>query len=155
MIWKLPCGVANPFNALRSPPALSQISLYQYYARHWAEEWWSVIPDPFCPRWCLRSALRPPTTMIIHRWFAKPTIFSRQECGEWWYEMNEQNYKLMKRRDWKVVNVDGMKLGKREIPKKTPKNLEIAHHNCPPGNTDTRTLNSSRVGRKYNRERKT
>ena len=39
----------------------------------------------------------------------------------------------------KVESVSGMKLKKREKPQKNAKNSVIAHHNCPPGNTETQT----------------
>ena len=35
-----------------------------------------------------------------------------------------------------MKNIDGMKLGKRERPRKIP---DFVHHNRPPGNIETRT----------------
>ena len=53
-----------------------------------------------------------------------------------------------------MKNVGGMKQGKRQNPKKTPKNSEIAHHNYPPDDSETRILVFSRVGKISDRERK-
>ena len=39
--------------------------------------------------------------------------------------------------NWKVENVSGMKLKKRQNFYKNPKNRDIAHHNRPPGDTET------------------
>ena len=37
----------------------------------------------------VRALLRPlPSSMIKHRWWAKPSIFPNNEWAKWWHEMN-------------------------------------------------------------------
>ena len=60
-----------------------------------------------------------------------------------------ENMKWHEGRYWKAENVHGMKLEEPESTKKTPKNPDIVHYNCPPGDTEIRTRGCGRDGLKY------
>ena len=82
--------------------------------------WWSM--------WCA------PRSALVNRYHYTPvmrwTIFSNHEWGEGWHEwMNEwmRIWNDMKKDDWKVENVGGMKLEDWRTQGKTPKYPDIAH----------------------------
>ena len=114
-----------------------------------AEDWWSVIPNPFCPRWCslrlrehmVRTLLHPsPTGMIKHRWCTNPTSFPIYEWGEGWHEMNESEYEMTWSRDLKEWNVGEIKTGKGENPEKTPTLPTVSTTTVPLATRDLKLL---------------
>ena len=107
-------------SVLRRPPPPAALS--QDLTGPWGEEWWSIIPYPFCPRRVSLSlrvhgistqyAFRFNLPTNIHDYIPvkrKPTNFCDREWSEKWHEMNEwENEMTWGRLYYNVKNVVGI-----------------------------------------------